>query len=421
MKTPTITRWLAIAAWTALLVAACDSSSPAAPSDGGTDSDTDADTDSDSDSDTDSDTDSDSDLEQLIEEQLELMHVPGLAACIVKDQEIAWCDGFGQANIDAGTEVDEHTPFLLASTSKTVTATAMMHLWENGGFALDDDVDDAVGFDVANPSHAGEPFTYRQLFTHTSSAADNWDAMDDFYFYDEDPTISLGEAVTGYFSASGEWYDAGSNFNDYAPGSEYDYSNMGVALLAYALEPLTGDDFADYCDEHLFAPLEMDDSSWRLEAFADLDQLAMPYNWADNDFVPVGHYTFSDYPDGGLRASAHDMARFLLLYAGAGEVDGEPILEPDTVDELLTVQYPSVEPDQALIWYYVYIDGDTWSWGEGEEWAYHDGGEDGVATEIFFRPSDGLGMVILMNGDWPSGYDEIETVERAIYELSQEL
>lgn len=416
MKTLRILAVLSIAAVTTVYGAACDSGGG-----GSADAGTDTDTDSDSDTETDSDTGSDFDINELIPQHMAAANLPGLAACIVKDQAIAWCNGFGYANIEAQVEVTPHTPFLLASTSKTVTATAMMHLWESGGFALDDDVDDAVGFDVANPGHASEPFTYRELFTHTSSAADNWAAMADFYAMDQDPTTSLAEAVTGYFSTSGDWYDADQNFNEYAPGTEYDYSNMGVALLAYALEPLTGDDFADYCDEHLFAPLAMDNTSWRLEDFTDYDQLAMPYNWTGGEFVPTGHYTFADYPDGGLRASAHDMARFLLLYAGAGEVEGEPLLDASTVEELLTVQYPEVIDDQALIWFYISIEPETWTWGSGEQWAYHDGGEDGVATEIFFRPSDGFGMVILMNGDWPSGYDEIEAIEHALYQFAQEL
>ncbi len=58
---------------------------------------------------------------------------------------------------------------VIASISKTITATAVMQLWEQGLFELDDDVNDYLPFNVRNPNHPDVPITFRMLLTHTSS------------------------------------------------------------------------------------------------------------------------------------------------------------------------------------------------------------------------------------------------------------
>lgn len=326
----------------------------------------------------------DSELRQFITERMAEAHVPGLAACIAKDGAVAWCAGLGAANLEHGVDVTPDTPFLVASVSKTITGAAVLKVWEGGAFELDDDINDATPFAVANPMHAG-PVTYRQLLTHTSSVRDNWAIMETLYADDHDPTVSLADAMQSYLAAGGSRYDADGNYYTYAPGAMWNYSNIGVALAGHLVELHTGDDFADYCAAQIFAPLGLAHTSWRLADFPDRAALAMPYVWTGTAYEPAGHYTFADYPSGALRTSARDLARFLIaLHAGQ-------IVAPATVDEMFRAQVPALEAEQGLIWFRTTID--------GADWVAHSGGELGVSTLVLLRPADGLAIVLLMNGE----------------------
>ena len=118
----------------------------------------------------------------------------------------------------------------------------------------------------------------------------------------------------------------------------------------------------------------------------------MPYEATVSDWEPYGHYGYPDYPDGQLRASVDDVARFLAAIMNEGEIDGARILESATVVEMLSPQIPSVEPGQGVWWYSIAVDDRTWTG--------HNGGEYGVATDMFFDAAAGVGFVLLMNTDW---------------------
>ena len=75
-------------------------------------------------------------------------HVPGVAACIVKKGTVAWQGYYGYANLPQNIPVTDSTIFMLASISKTVTATALMQLYEDGRFRLDDSVNKYLPFPV---------------------------------------------------------------------------------------------------------------------------------------------------------------------------------------------------------------------------------------------------------------------------------
>ena len=317
--------------------------------------------------------------------------VPGLSACILKDEAIFWCGGFGLANLALDVPVTEHTPFLLASISKLFTSTVILQLVEAGEIDLDADVSEALGWDLVHPL-SSTPITMRQLLTHHSGIKDNWGAMGDFYAYDSDPALSLQEVIEGYFQPEGAWYDASVNFATHAPTESFRYSNMAVALAAHIVERVSGQDFAERSKETLLSPLGLDQSAWRLSEFPSFDVLAMPYKWDQGGYSPTGHYTFADYPDGGMRASAYDLARFVLAHIKGGELEGARVLSQESVEAALSEQ--AMKPSGSLqgwMWYQLSFWGDSW-WGHG-------GNESGVWTETFFRESDKMGFVTLANGD----------------------
>ena len=143
-------------------------------------------------------------LESFVLDRTRAGRLPGVSAAIVRGGRL-WSRGFGEANLARNRPVDSGTLFMLASISKTVICTAVMQAVEDGLFALDDDVDDVLGFSVRIPGFPNRKITARQLLTHTSSIRDRWPVWDDLYSEGDSP-IGLGEFLEGYLVPGGEDY-----------------------------------------------------------------------------------------------------------------------------------------------------------------------------------------------------------------------
>ena len=189
--------------------------------------------------------------------ELDKLELPGLAAAIVKNGQIVCASASGFANIAEDRPVTPDTLFLVASISKTVTATALMQLYEQGKFKLDDDINDYLAFDVRIPDAPDAPITFRQLLTHTSSIQDS-SFFNDFLTKGMDSPITLAELLQGYLTPDGAYYDANDNFQSEAPGEVYEYTNMNFVLIGYLVEVMSGVPFDKYCRDNIFAPLGME-------------------------------------------------------------------------------------------------------------------------------------------------------------------
>ena len=346
-------------------------------------------------------------LDAVIEAELETSNVSGLSACITRGEDTLWCEGYGLADREENRPVTPRTPFMLASVSKTVTGVALMHLVETGELTLDDPVGDHLDFEVVHPTDP-TAITARMLMTHTAGIADNWGAMG-AVIVDGDSPIALGDFLADYLVPGGEWYSASDNFVQDGVLSARQYSNIGAALAGYLVEAVSGVPFSSYCETHIFEPLGLTDTGWHL---ADLDEdlLAVPYDWSGEDWEPIEHYGYPDYPDGALRTGAEQLASFMTMFANEGSRDGTRVLSQDSVAEMRTVHYPDLDSNQGLIWY---------SWAlDGESVTGHNGADAGVSTEIGFR-DDGTGFVVLMNGRSRDGI--LGNVERALFEAADSL
>ena len=155
-------------------------------------------------------------LLQFIESTLDTYLIPGLSISVVKDESIVWEKHFGYANIEQNILVDENTMFILSSISKTVTATALLQLFEDNLFMLDDDIDDYLPFDVNHPDYPFVPITFKMLLSHTSGIQDNWSVMP---YYDGDSELELSYYLSQYLNPGGEFYNANANFTNASPGT----------------------------------------------------------------------------------------------------------------------------------------------------------------------------------------------------------
>ncbi len=345
-------------------------------------------------------------LDTFIIETMDTHYIAGLSACIIKDSVIIWSANYGYAEVYDEIEVADTTLFLLASISKTFTGTALMQLFENGMFELDDDINDYLPFEVINPNYPATAITFRMLLSHTSSIIEENSITNPLVSWGSDCPIPLDSFLYNYLNYNGSYYEPMLCYGSWEPGSQWEYSNVGVGLVGYLVEAISGIPFDQYCHDSIFAPLSMNETAWFLSDL-NLDNLAVPYRHNGIIFISYQHFGFPYYPAGQLRTSALQLARFLTAFMRGGQIEGVRILESATVDSIKTIQYPDLEPRQGLIWINSLRDGRlTW---------WHNGGTWGTRTEFSFCPDENTGVVILSNGE---DIYSILDIENQLYEFA---
>ena len=332
-------------------------------------------------------------LDAEILNEMSTRNFPGASTIIVKNGEIVWIESYGYADIANSLPVEDTTVFLLASVSKLFTGTAVMQLYETEIIDLDADVNNYLPWSVDVPNFTNDSITARQLMTHTGSINDNWSVMSSFYGY-PDPTISLSNCMQNYFPTSGSNYNASDNFLNTAPGSTYDYSNMGSALNGYLVEASTGIPFDDYCDNNLFDQLCMVNTAWHFSDF-DPNQVATPHYFQNGNYNAVDHYGFADYPNGQLRSTAKDLGNYMIAFLNGGTLGTNSILSSSSVNEMLSLQIPTIDTVTGLNWHKTKL---YHSGGEVMVWG-HSGGEQGVSTYLYIDPQNDIGICLLTNGE----------------------
>lgn len=321
----------------------------------------------------------------LIETELEEQHIPAVAALVAKDGNVVYEQYFGQQNIDQQVDLQADHLFLLASVSKMITATALLQLYDDGLFGLDDPINAHLPFQVNIPQHP-QPITFRMLLTHTASIADG-PALDGQYYSGQDSPIALADFLEDYLTPNGAHYDAQANFHPYAPGTVHEYSNIGTALIGLLVETIAQQPFDQYCQQHIFDPLGMLHTGWRLNALQQAGRtIVVPYEYENGSHRALQHYTFTDYPNGGLRSTAPDLLRFLNALHGVG--NSPTLLKPTTVQEMHRTQIPDLEDEMGL--HVFKMEGCNNFWG-------HEGGEDGTSTVIAFQPDENIAVILLAN------------------------
>lgn len=357
------------------------------------------------------------DLDRFIEDGMRRVRIPGLSAGVVKDDRIVWSKSYGFANLEKRIAMTADHVENIGSISKTFVTTALMQLWEKGGFKLGDDINDYLPFAVRNPRYPGLKITFEHLMTHTSSIADG-PAYGESYACG-DPREKLEDWHDAYFTPGGLYYDPEKNFHPWEPGTSRprseSYCNVAFGLLAILAEKISGRDFEQYCQANIFQPLGMNNTAWYIKNI-DLTTHAVPYTWVENGkprgpswggrplgviresgpsrenvgvtegFVANCFYNHPNFPDGFLRCSVNQLCQYVRSYLNKGVYERQRILQEETIQTMLTKRNLNC----GLCWWENRLaNGDT-VWG-------HLGNDPGINNLLMFNPQNGTGTVILAN------------------------
>jgi CubicO group peptidase (beta-lactamase class C family) len=353
-------------------------------------------------------------LDVLMRSALNTAHIPGAAIAIIDGGELVRAAGFGWADLSSRQRMTAATLINVASCTKPVTATAVMQLVARGQVQLDADINRYLPFRVTHPVQPGARITVRDLLTHMSGIADGPAYAASYHCGDVNTT--LAGWLRSYLTRGGARYDASNNFNAFGPGVQWQYSNIGFGLLGLLIESVAHMPYEAYLRTRVLEPLGMRCSQVSL-AGLNAGSLATPYTYVDDGnfaavplikprWLPTGtraqqvphcQYSFATPPDGLLRTSAAQFARFLMATLNDGAIDGNRILPADVVQQMLadqSVRYPVNEPGplQGLAWVAQDAPENARIW-------FHTGSDPGVASVIALRRSDRRALVLLANSN----------------------
>lgn len=331
-------------------------------------------------------------IDAFIETKLFEAGIPGAAVGFAKDGEALFAQGYGYADRATQRRVTSSTLFHIASVTKTVTATAVMKLVEEGKLALDAPIGRYLDFPVVNPVHPDVPIRIRHLLTHTSSITEDVYQKVDFRVLGRDADLPLDQFLKDLLVPGGRHYSANGCFSKDAPGTRWEYVNTGYALLGYIAGSAAGEDLRTYLDRSVFQPLGIHQLAWKLSGIS-LGSAAMPYDDADGPMKAVAPVALPDWPAGMLRASVGDFTRFIAMAANQGKSGSVRTLTGESVDQMLAMRSFPAMP--------------TWLSGQGLGWAEspldgvkrpnHWGGDPGVFTAAYLDPPTRSGVVIFTN------------------------
>lgn len=330
----------------------------------------------------------------------------GIGACLIKDDRIAWRGNYGYANMETGKMINDESIFQLSSISKTITAFAVLELYEKGKLDLDESIDPYLEFKFRNPYFPEKQITFRMLLNHTSGLADVTSTgpvvpskVGRPKSSRGDSEMTLEEYITQLLIPGGRYYSE-EYFKDSEPGTSYNYSNIGYSLLGYLVQRISGTDFSAYCRKNIFDPMDMDDTGWHLRDL-DTSRVIFSYSFSPEDTVPVYRKTYHfgepGYPAGMVRTTMDDFSRFLIMIMNHGRYGDVQLLKPSTTDLMLSPQHiPNMSSrsfkliDKSLAWLMIETNGTLY---------YEMNGFSGsIFTDAHFSAENGTGMIYYLSG-----------------------
>jgi CubicO group peptidase (beta-lactamase class C family) len=305
-----------------------------------------------------------------LDELMKQAHIPGLSVQVIKGEQLLYSYQSGYATLNSRGEgnqiITRDSIFNWCSITKTVCAIAVMQLVEIGALDLDTDINKYIiennFMPIHNPYYAEDIITLRHLLTHTSSIGSSG-VLNYFQVpYDNFNQISLGENfLENYLQTNGDYY-INENWLNYSIGSYYSYSNVGIGLAAWIVELVAKSDYMKYTQDHIFKPLGLDDISWTIEGYTKEQQANIVYPYMFNitaaeiqpyipevpitqlsdNWVSLELNSIQPYPAGQLRSTIQSLSVLLSMFINNGTYKNIQILQPKSVHEISTVQYPNV-------------------------------------------------------------------------------
>jgi len=330
-------------------------------------------------------------IDRVIEDAIRQGHLPGAVVAIGHEGKIVYQKAYGRRAIVPTPEaMTVDTIFDLASLTKVVaTTTALMQLFEQGRFRLNDKVTDYI------PEFQGgkSTITLRNLFTHFSGLK---------------PDVPLAQPWSGYQTGIKL---ACTLPPDGPPGARFVYSDINFILLGELVHRLSGQTLSDYARDHIFRPLSMKDTMFqpppalepRIAPTERVTRESPPLRGVVHD--PTARNMGGVAGHAGVFSTASDLARFAQMMIDGGELHGVRLVSAATIQKFTEPQTP---PDQPILRGLGWDIDSPYSGNRGELFPIGSFGHTGfTGTSLWIDPSSRTYVILLANSVHPAGHPSL--------------
>lgn len=319
---------------------------------------------------------------------MEKYQAVGASVAVVKNGQIIYTHSFGLKDLDKKIPLTDQDIFRIASISKSFSATSIMQLLEAGKISLNDDLGDLVGFKIRNPKFPDQKITLKMALSHTSSLNDSQGYLN-FDVINPDK--------------NSDWAKC---YNDYSPGSKFDYCNLNFNLIGAIIEKKSGERFDYYVKNHIIKPLGLYSGyyidsldSTRFVNLYEYHPDTKTYTPSPSAYAPrraeianyvMGYTTPIFSPTGGMKISATDLAKYMMMHMNYGTSNGVKIITKKSAKMMQTALTDdegyglAIRTADQLI--------------PGVKLKGHTGSAYGLYSTMFFNPKEKFGFVIITNG-----------------------
>ena len=334
-------------------------------------------------------------LKSELQARVDRNQLPGVVTMVAKDGKVVEFDVAGKRDVESGAPLQKDSIFRIYSMSKPITGVAMMMLFEEGKWQLNDPVSKHIpefaNLKVAkvNPQSGAvtqvapdHPMTMRELMSHSGGltygvfGSTPVDKMyTDVNVLDRDATLQAMIDKLGKIPLL------------HQPGERWHYS-VSVDVQGYLVEKLSGQPFAEFLKQRIFDPLGMKDTAFYVPA-DKLNRFVSFYTY-DKDRKFVAHPGIPDFSKppgapsggGGLVSTAMDYMRFCQMLLNGGELDGHRLLSPLSVQlmrsNVLPVSARTMGPGTGFGLDFAVVEDPVAAGGYGGEGTFYWGGYAGT-------------------------------------------
>lgn len=214
-----------------------------------------------------------------------------------------------------------------------------------------------------------------------------------------------------YLVPDGKYYSK-KNYCSFEPGTDFEYSNIALTLLAHIIENITGTKLEEYSKEYIFKLANMQNTSWNFSNY-DKNTVALPYSNNFLGYRSLGYYSFPIYPAYDLKSTPEDLSNFFITFFKT-----EKFISKESKKIMLEIQkgiIPKYWNNMGLIWQYKNID--------GYDFVGHTGGLFGIGALAFHNYDKDRTVIMLINSSWKTGksYDRFkdEPMKEIFYKLME--
>jgi CubicO group peptidase (beta-lactamase class C family) len=314
-------------------------------------------------------------IDRLVTERMHVGRVPGLSLVVLKEGTPAYVRGYGLTNLESGQPMTACSRVSVGSTTKSMTALAMMQLVEQGKVDLDAPVTRYLPWFQTADGRGGD-ILVRHVLSHTAGL----------------PTSSLlvGDMDDGALERRVRSLAQVSL--ERAPGSGWNYANQGYAIAGLLIQTASGQSYEDYMEAHVFGPMGMAHTSFGPVPEDPAAPRAQGYVWTRGTVQPAPMLLARAQHASGAATygSARDVAAYLATLLARGQGGQAQVLRPESLERMWQPAAQTGPGESYAFGWYV---GTLF----GRRAVFHDGSVVGSGSHFLLFPDDGVAVATLGN------------------------